>query len=341
MPETIRPGAPGRFATQIDAYIYALAQEGLHDEFTAKDGGWYGLLRSDAATPLYDPSVETDVTLNEAEQRFLLPKAGAIIEDLPGLHIKVDYFEREGDLQATWDALHENKAEVAHEEDMLEIPEGEPASRVTDELLTQAKQRGHEDGLAGAGPGSTPAMAVTDAWAAAGVAQDTRPDDFGLLVDAWRQGVYLGDQQRGQKVTSARRIASGEDVTIKALSVKQPWANLIASGQKTIETRTWGTAHRGPLLIVSSKDPDIPPAGAAIALVDLVDCHPMTPEDETAAQCPPYPGAWAWVFDNIVAIKDPIPMTGARKLFDAQVPASLLHTPFGLPDSPSEAAPPH
>lgn len=40
---------------------------------------------------------------------------------------------------------------------------------------------------------------------------------------------------------------------MKALNVKQPWAWLIASGKKTIETRTWSTKYRGPILIVSSK----------------------------------------------------------------------------------------
>jgi len=39
---------------------------------------------------------------------------------------------------------------------------------------------------------------------------------------------------------------------MKALSVKQPWANKIASGEKTIEVRTWYTHYRGPLLIVLS-----------------------------------------------------------------------------------------
>ena len=52
---------------------------------------------------------------------------------------------------------------------------------------------------------------------------------------------------------------------MKALSVKQPWANMIAEGEKTIETRTWSTDYRGEILIVSARDPDIPPAGCAVA----------------------------------------------------------------------------
>ena len=39
---------------------------------------------------------------------------------------------------------------------------------------------------------------------------------------------------------------------IKAISLRQPWALYVASGIKTIETRTWHTAHTGPLLIHAS-----------------------------------------------------------------------------------------
>ena len=34
---------------------------------------------------------------------------------------------------------------------------------------------------------------------------------------------------------------------MKALSVHQPFAGLIASGEKTIETRRWPTSYRGDL----------------------------------------------------------------------------------------------
>lgn len=40
---------------------------------------------------------------------------------------------------------------------------------------------------------------------------------------------------------------------MKALSLTQPWAILIAIGAKRIETRSWGTAYRGPLAIHASK----------------------------------------------------------------------------------------
>ncbi len=102
---------------------------------------------------------------------------------------------------------------------------------------------------------------------------------------------------------------------MKAISVKQPWANLIASGSKTIETRTWMTKYRGPLLIVSSKKPSIYPAGCAVALVDLVDCRVMESDDVDNAYCPIYPKAKAWVLENIRRVK-PILVKGALSVFE-------------------------
>jgi hypothetical protein len=108
---------------------------------------------------------------------------------------------------------------------------------------------------------------------------------------------------------------------VKALSVKQPWANLIAEGEKTIETRTWATDHRGELLIVSSREPDIPPAGYALAVATLVECRPMSVLDEPAARCRKYPRAYAWVLENIRRIKQPFPVQGQRHLFEVDVSA--------------------
>ncbi len=40
---------------------------------------------------------------------------------------------------------------------------------------------------------------------------------------------------------------------MKVLSLLQPWATLVIMGIKQIETRSWSTAYRGPLLIHASK----------------------------------------------------------------------------------------
>lgn len=42
---------------------------------------------------------------------------------------------------------------------------------------------------------------------------------------------------------------------MKALSIKQPWASLIAHGIKDIENRTWSTRYRGRIYIHASGQP--------------------------------------------------------------------------------------
>lgn len=44
---------------------------------------------------------------------------------------------------------------------------------------------------------------------------------------------------------------------VKVLSLKQPWAELLASGRKTIELRGWNTNYRGEFYIHASKNTSI------------------------------------------------------------------------------------
>ncbi len=105
---------------------------------------------------------------------------------------------------------------------------------------------------------------------------------------------------------------------MKALSVKQPWANMIARGEKAIELRSWGTNHRGDLLICSSKRPDIAPAGCALAIVNMVDCRRATQEDEEKACSTVWIKTdFAWVFENVRRLR-PWPIKGAIGLFDIE-----------------------
>jgi len=43
---------------------------------------------------------------------------------------------------------------------------------------------------------------------------------------------------------------------MKALSLKQPWAELVVSGKKTIEVRKWNSKFRGEFLVRASKNID-------------------------------------------------------------------------------------
>jgi hypothetical protein len=74
-----------------------------------------------------------------------------------------------------------------------------------------------------------------------------------------------------------------------ALTVKQPWAALLAHGLKTIEVRRWPTARRGRILIHAARVPDertvawahVPAAcletaqllGGIIGSGDITDCR--------------------------------------------------------------------
>lgn len=119
---------------------------------------------------------------------------------------------------------------------------------------------------------------------------------------------------------------------MKAITLKQPWASWIARGIKTIETRTWATAYRGPLLICASKSPVVCrdadgtwkdfPAGVALAAATLEDCRPMTREDQAAARCEIYPRAQAWVLGRVHAFKAPWPVKGNRRLFNLELPVA-------------------
>jgi len=115
---------------------------------------------------------------------------------------------------------------------------------------------------------------------------------------------------------------------MKALSVKQPFAGLIGSGEKTIEVRNWSTEYRGDLLIVSSGRPAAldddeldafreierrhgleilgKPCGVAIAVVSLVEVRPWRRRDAPAAWCEAAAGAFSW------RLEDPRPITGRR-----------------------------
>ncbi len=105
----------------------------------------------------------------------------------------------------------------------------------------------------------------------------------------------------------------------KAISLKQPWANLVASGKKTIETRKWKTNYRGDLVICSSKKPNIHPAGCALCIVELYDVKPMTKKDEKKACIKVYPRAYSWFLRNIRQIKPVVPVKGQLGVFDLEV----------------------
>ena len=115
-------------------------------------------------------------------------------------------------------------------------------------------------------------------------------------------------------------------ITIKRLSLKQPFANWVAvTGQKSIETRTWGTAYRGDILICSSLTGSGEGLrGYALGIVELYDVRPMTIDDEANACIELFPRAVAWLLRNHRTLAEPFPLKGSLGLRDLEIDENLL-----------------
>ena len=125
---------------------------------------------------------------------------------------------------------------------------------------------------------------------------------------------------------------------MKTITLWQPWASLMADGRKLIETRSWGTNHRGPLGIHAAVrhlgcdfardcgyDVDSLPRGVVIAVVNLTSCHRMTPGwiasiSATERKLGLYePGRWAWHCSIIEVLAKPIPARGRQMLWECDL----------------------
>jgi hypothetical protein len=64
----------------------------------------------------------------------------------------------------------------------------------------------------------------------------------------------------------------------KAISVRQPFANDLAEGYKTIEIRHDYTTYRGDVVLCSACTPSIPKlyCGFTLAMLELYDCKPLS-----------------------------------------------------------------
>jgi len=127
-------------------------------------------------------------------------------------------------------------------------------------------------------------------------------------------------------------------MTLKALSVRQPWAGLIAAGLKRVENRSFQPAHRGEVAIHTGLvfDPAeveqqlragvVAPftvVGAVIAVVDLTGCH-QADQDSVTTCCQPYGlrlhatrPAQHWTLENARLLDTPVPWRGQLGLWNA------------------------
>ena len=111
---------------------------------------------------------------------------------------------------------------------------------------------------------------------------------------------------------------------MKALSLKQPYAELILQGRKTIELRKWNTKHRGVFLIHASKIPDKEamkrfnftslPTGAIVGKVTLVDVKHYKSQQKHSQNNPHHLASNVWgnhgfILENPQRI-NPVPCLG-------------------------------
>jgi activating signal cointegrator 1 len=140
---------------------------------------------------------------------------------------------------------------------------------------------------------------------------------------------------------------------MKALTLMQPWASLVAIGAKRLETRSWTTRHRGKLAIHAARnfpgharqlcrqepfrsvlaragisDPGELPRGMVLATCELTDIVrggrpaalavaallPVSPHEVWFGDFSP--GRYAWVLDDVQPLAEPVPARGALGLWE-------------------------
>lgn len=122
---------------------------------------------------------------------------------------------------------------------------------------------------------------------------------------------------------------------MKAITICQPYAELIARGDKPIENRTWPTRFRGEIAIhaglsrdwLGDDDERLMPNmafGAVVATARLVTCLPLLgprdqdtwPEEYRAlADHEHANGPWCWILRDVRRLAQPLPWRGAQGLW--------------------------
>lgn len=139
---------------------------------------------------------------------------------------------------------------------------------------------------------------------------------------------------------------------IRAISLHQPWASLMAWRLKIHETRGWSTEHRGPLAIHAAKavhdyarseaqlNPairqalearrltiDALPLGAVLAVCRLEKCLPsdlVRPDSVDGVMGNFEHGRYAWQTADMTPLDPPVPARGKQGIWWWTPPAGLV-----------------
>lgn len=133
---------------------------------------------------------------------------------------------------------------------------------------------------------------------------------------------------------------------MKALTLTQPWATLVVTHNKKIETRSWGTKYRGKLAIHAAKgfpayakglcydvcfkeclqfsgyaSADMLPLGAVIGVCELVDVkkivdYTVLPKGKEYIFGDYGIGRYMWFLENVEMFDKPFAVRGALGLWE-------------------------
>lgn len=114
---------------------------------------------------------------------------------------------------------------------------------------------------------------------------------------------------------------------VKALTVLQPYAHLIATGAKRVENRNWYTPYRGPLVIHAGRgrtmldDADAygiaeseMTFGAIVAVAELAACVMVRDLPDDLKGHAHAHGPFCWILHNVHRC-EPLPFRGAQSLW--------------------------
>ena len=126
---------------------------------------------------------------------------------------------------------------------------------------------------------------------------------------------------------------------MKVITIKQPWATLIAEGYKEFEFRTWKTKYRGEILIHAGKGIDKKamekfkhlnleyPTGCIIAKASITDCILVDDEfenklyniDPLVYGKSEYPRIYAWKLEHVIKYNKRISCKGKLGLWNFDI----------------------
>lgn len=149
-------------------------------------------------------------------------------------------------------------------------------------------------------------------------------------------------------------------LTMKAITIHQPWATLITIGAKGLESRGWTTRYRGPLAIHAGKRIDLDacqlepirtvladhgytadnlPTGVVLCVATLSEVYPINIAGNSFAGSIDRQGAvakhiegnefefgwyeegrYAWELSNVQRLSEPVPAKGQQGLWYWRIP---------------------